>query len=115
MAFTSLGAILPDTSLKSLKFGNDREGGGSSNQPYIKKPFNVNLPPALNFLSNDFLLRGGVVGAPIASVTDVIRLGKYFIDIKSFSGIAFTLKQNLLSRLAPRTEASGKKIGRAHV
>jgi len=108
MAFISLGDILPDTGLKSLKYGHDREGGSSSNQPYIKKPFNVNLPPALNFLSNDFLLRGGVVGAPISSVTDVIRLGKYFADVKSFNGIAFTLKQNLLSRLAPRTEASGK-------
>ena len=25
------------TNLKSLKFGNDRPGGGSSNQPYIQK------------------------------------------------------------------------------
>ena len=91
MAFISLGDILPDTGLKSLKYGHDREGGSSSNQPYIKKPFNVNLPPALNFLSNDFLLRGGVVGAPISSVTDVIRLGKYFADVKSFNGISYSI------------------------
>ena len=25
------------TNLKSLKFGNDQRGGGSSNQPYIKR------------------------------------------------------------------------------
>jgi hypothetical protein len=42
------------TDLKSLKFGKDRPGGGSSNQPYIEKPLNLDLPPALDFLGNDF-------------------------------------------------------------
>jgi hypothetical protein len=99
-----------ETKLKSLKYGHDREGGGSSNQPYIKTPLDVNLPPALDFLSNDFILRGGPVGAPLAAATDVARLSKYFTDLKSPSGLLFIAKQNLLSRIAVRTEASGKFV-----
>jgi hypothetical protein len=99
-----------ETKLKSLKYGHDREGGGSSNQPYIKTPLDAKLPSSLDFLSNDFILRGGPVGAPLAAATDVARLSKYFTDLKSPSGLLFIAKQNLLSRLAARTETSGKFI-----
>jgi hypothetical protein len=98
------------TVFKDLKYGHDREGGGSSNQPYIKVPLNVNLPPAFNFLGSDFILRGGPVGAPLATANDVIRLTRYFADTKTPSGLLFIAKQNLLSRTAVNTEASGKLV-----
>jgi hypothetical protein len=91
-----------DTALKSLKFGNDRPGGGSSNQPYIKNPIDRPNTPALN---SDFLLRGGI-SAPLNALEDVARLTKYFFDFRNPSGLLFTAKQNLLSRTATKTEAS---------
>jgi len=126
-----------ETKLKSLKYGQDREGGGSSNQPYIKTPLDaklqlpssldfilrsgligtplktsldIKLPSALDFLNNDFILRGGPVGAPLAAATDVARLSKYFTDLKSPSGLLFIAKQNLLSRIAVQTQSSGKLV-----
>jgi hypothetical protein len=95
------------TDLTSLKFGKDRPGGGSSNQPYIEKPLNIDLPPTLDFLGNDFLLRGGPVGAPLATANDIARLTKYFTDFKNPSGLLFVAKQNLLSRTAVKTQTSG--------
>lgn len=102
-----MGLIDLQTNLKSLKYGKDRPGGGSSNQPYIKKPLDVNLPSSLDFLGSDFLLRGGPIGAPLSAANDVIRLSKYFADFKTPAGLLFVAKQNLLSRNAVRTEASG--------
>jgi hypothetical protein len=97
-----------DTQLKSLKFGNDRPGGGDSGQPFIQSPIgDQNQPSALD---TDFLLRGGI-NAPRNAVTDVIRLSKYFINLKSPKGLLFTAKQNILSLTAPETEASGKVNG----
>ena len=99
------------TDLKSLKYGNDIPGGGSSNQPYIKTPLTV--PSALSkYLGTDFLLRGGVIGAPLESANDIARLAKYFADFKSPSGILFIAKQNLLSRVAVRTQAGEAQIGK---
>ena len=98
------------TVFKDLKYGHDRIDGGSSNQPYIKTPLNVKLPPAFNFLGSDFILRGGPVGAPLATINDLARLTKYFADIKTPSGLLFIAKQNLLSRTAVRTQASGKLV-----
>jgi hypothetical protein len=95
------------TDLTSLKFGKDRPGGGSSGQPYIEKPLNLDLPPALDFLGNDFLLRGGPVGAPLATANDIARLTKYFTDFKNPSGLLFIAKKNLLSRTAVKTQTSG--------
>ena len=93
------------TDLKSLRFGRDRFNGGSSGQPYITS----NIPEGsstLGILDNDFLLRGGIT-AVTNSGTDVLRLGKMFIDTKSPSGILFTAKQQLLSRTSNRTQTSG--------
>jgi len=89
-----------DTSLKSLKFGRDRPGGGDSNQPYIKKPIS-NQP--LSLLDGDGLLRGGL-RAPLRALDDTARLSKYFFDFKNPSGLIFTAKQNLLSRIGTKTE-----------
>ena len=99
------------TNLRDLKFGRDRIDGGSSNQPYITSPI-----PDLDkesgefgFLNQDFILRGGSK-AVVNSITDVERLGRYFLDIKNPSGLLFVAKQNLLSRTAVRTQASGKLV-----
>ena len=98
-----MGLIDLKTNLKDLKFGHDRIHGGSSNQPYIKTPIpEGDFPPP----SPDFVLRGGL--HTVRDTTeDVLRLGKYFADPKSPSGFLFNAKQNLLSRTAVRTQASG--------
>ena len=104
-----MGLINLKTDLKSLKFGvkssSDRQGSGNSNQPYIKDPIGGNALPQ----SKDFLLRGGL-NAPLDAATDVARLTKMFFDFKSPSGILFIAKQNLLSRIAVNTQASGKGV-----
>jgi hypothetical protein len=88
----------------NLRYGNDTLGGGNSNQPYIQ----TSIPTGFSGLqnsTNDFILRGGMLAAK-DSVTDVRRLGKMFTDTKSPNGLLFIAKQNLLSRVAVRTQAS---------
>jgi len=100
------------TDLRSLRYGNDRPGGGSSGQPYIQKsiPSPEKDPSNLfNTSGPDSLLRGGLL-APIKAATDVSRLSQMFFDFKSPSGPLFIAKQNLLSRTSVKTEAS-KGIG----
>jgi hypothetical protein len=53
----------------------------------------------------DFLTRGNGFGF-IRTSDDVLRLTKYFTDDRSPSSNLFTAKQNILSRISPRTEAS---------
>jgi hypothetical protein len=98
-----LGLIDLQTDLKSLKFGKDRPGGGSSGQPYIKS--NIPDKEQPSFLDTDFVWRGGLK-APIRAAEDVARLSKYIFDPKSPRGVLFVAKQNLLSRTAVSTEAS---------
>jgi hypothetical protein len=88
---------------KSLKFGKDKPGGGSSNEPFMKKDINTAEPIQPGLLGFPSVLRGGIYSEALAA-TDVARLTKYFLTP---DGIQFALNQNLLSRLAPRTEASG--------
>ena len=89
-----------DTQLKSLKFGNDRPGGGDSGQPYIQSPIgDQNQPSALD---TDFLLRGGI-NAPKDADKDISRLTQYF---DTPQGVAFIAKQQLLSRTGVKTEAT---------
>lgn len=88
----------------NLKYGNDTLGGGDSNQPYIQ----TTIPTGFSGLQNstsDFILRGGMLAVK-DSVTDVRRLGKMFKDTKSPNGLLFVAKQNLLSRVAVRTQAA---------
>ena len=94
------------TNFKSLKFGNDRPGGGSSNQPYIQTPIPENDQPGILATGGpDFLLRGGIL-APLKAANDVSRLSQMFFDFKSPNGPLFIAKQNLLSRTSVKTEAS---------
>ena len=103
-----MGLINLKTNLKSLRYGNDQLGGGSSNQPYIK----TDIPAGFNnlqLLDNDFILRGGALAVK-DSATDILRLTKMFTDTKSPNGLLFIAKQNLLSRTAVRTQTSGRTL-----
>ena len=99
-----MGLIDLQTDLKSLKFGKDRFGGGDSGQPFIQNPI-IDEPGKLTQADSDFILRGGA-RAPLNAAEDVARLTKYMFSAKSPSGLLFTAKQNLLSRVAPKTESS---------
>tara|TARA_R110001592_G_scaffold114630_2_gene314610 strand:+ start:3647 stop:5452 length:1806 start_codon:yes stop_codon:yes gene_type:complete len=105
-----MGLIDLQTDLKSLKFGKDRFGGGDSGQPFIQNPI-IDEPGKLTTSGTDFLLRGGA-RAPLNAAEDVARLTKYMFSAKSPSGLLFIAKQNLLSRVAPKTESS-KGLGYA--
>jgi hypothetical protein len=101
-----MGLLNLKTDLKSLKYGNDQRGGGSSNQPYIVTP----IPDGYADTSPDFILRNGYLSNPISlaqdvsgfipvnSVQDVSRLTKLFADTKSPNGLLFIAKQELLER-----------------
>jgi hypothetical protein len=89
------------TDLTSLTFGHDRPGGGSSNQPYIQ----TEIPEDLPVQSPDFLLRNGFL-APVSAAKDTSRLTQMFFDFKSPNGLLFTAKENLLSRISVKTQAS---------
>ena len=89
-----MGLVNLKTDLKSLKYGRDRKGGGSSNQPYITTP----IPDGLTANGPDFLLRQGALQA---SLTDSERLFKWFSDPLSVNGLLFTAKQIALERQNP--------------
>lgn len=78
------------TDLKSLKYGNDRRGGGNSRQPFITTDIPEGYFPAT--LAPDFLLRNGFLN-PVNSATDSLRISKFFTTI---SGINFIAKQQAL-------------------
>jgi len=96
------------TDLTSLKYGHDRPGGGSSNQPYIQTDIPDGDLPAK---SPDFLLRDGLL-APVAAAKDTSRVTQMLFDTKSPRGLLFIAKENLLSRMSVKTQAS-KGIGYA--
>ena len=77
---------------------NTPQMGGAFQLPQIGGNFNIPSTP-------DFLVRGGLSN-PAYGFQDAFRLSSYFLDFKSPNGLFFSLKQNLLSRLSVRTEAS---------
>lgn len=81
---------------RSLKFGNDRPGGGSSKQPFIQQPLpGVNSDPNAPF--PDFLLRDPK-NALNDRVDDLKRIGKFLLTTE---GLLFVAKQQLLSLQNP--------------
>jgi len=78
---------------KSLKYGEDRQGGGSSNEPYITN----SIPDGYIGSSPDFILRGGILNPEFVK-NDVSRLTKFFTDTKSARGLLFIAKQQILER-----------------
>jgi hypothetical protein len=121
-----MSLVILKTNLKSLRYGKDRPGGGSSNQPYIKSPIPGDLSSTvvnpnnlqfldkvlgtgknlINFAGTDFFLRGGA-SAVSRAAKDVSRLTQMFADFKSPNGVLFAAKQNILSLTGVKTQASG--------
>jgi hypothetical protein len=68
-------------------------------------PLAGSLVYAVDDLPNipDSIIRGGTKSLS-RSVIDATRLTKYFLDYKSVNGVLFLAKQNLLSRVAVKTE-----------
>ena len=108
------GLLTLKTDLKSLKYGQDRPGGGDSGQPYIKTDINT-VDSGFNRLRltkfDDGLIRGGVIGALNASVVDTIRIGKFLTDPPK--GPLFIVKQVGLQLSNPRLESKEVKTDRA--
>ena len=89
--------VTANSSLRNLKFGSDRPGGGSSKQPFVKEPLPGVLEdnPNLGLLggAGDFIgLRQGTF---LRTADDVDRLGTFLLG--TTQGAAFITKQNLLS------------------
>jgi len=108
-----MALVSRDTDLKSLRYGQDRKGGGNSGQPYIQTPIPGNTPflPRIGLFGTgtggeDFLLRGGTL-TPSRAAKDVSRLTQMFFDLKSPNGALFIAKQNVLSRVGVKSQASG--------
>ena len=55
--------------------------------------------------SSDFILRGGLQ-APLRSALDVERLKRWKNNPSNADGLIFSVKQNVLSRINPKTEAT---------
>lgn len=100
------------TALRSLRYGNDQPGGGSSGEPYITQA----LPPAYQqqpassniWLSDSGLIRGGFTGATVASGRDFLRIGKFLTDAPR--GPLFIAKQIGLQLSNPQLETTGFNV-----
>lgn len=104
------------TDLTSLRFGGDRPGGGSSNQPYMQFPIDNEQAPSairnyyeINRTALDFPVRGGAItqlltagSSIISSTLDRERIQKFFKDAPR--GTAFIEKQLGLQLTNPRTQ-----------
>ena len=97
------------TDLKSLRFGRDKQGGGSSNQPYIVTPIPEGDTTGASELYGDFLLRGGAL-RPTLVARNTSRLIQFLTDFKTGDGVAFIAKQNLLARLNPPSIGQPNRI-----
>ncbi len=97
----SIVTQINNTKFRSLKYGNDRLNGGSSNQPYIQTPI---LEKSPGTGGPDFLLRGGLL-IPDRTLKDVSRITQMFFDTRSPNGLLFTAKQNILSLTEVNTKA----------
>jgi hypothetical protein len=97
------------TNLKSLKWGKDRIGGGSSNQPYIKSSIPNDITKLGKTGGPDFLVRGGTL-LPSRIKDDGVRLTKMLGDTKSTNGLLFTAKQFSLSRIGVNTQAGKSSL-----
>jgi hypothetical protein len=104
-----MGLINLRTNLKSLRFGNDTQGGGASGLPYIQ----TGLPedsPAGEYLASiarnsaDWPLRGGQYWA-VASTEDAVRVSRFLTDFPK--GTIFTTKQVQLQKSNPKIETGG--------
>lgn len=104
-----MGLIDLKTDLKSLKYGRDKAGGGSSGQPFVQKPLPTSLSQTGNTGGFDSLVRGGTLTVG-KTADDVSRLTQLLLTPKTLQGPLFTAKQNLLSRQGVATQASPRGL-----
>jgi hypothetical protein len=94
------------TDLKSLRFGQDRPGGGSSGQPFhtpnYRKKFELGTSGLAQTGGPDMFLRGGYL-TPGRILADEERLLKLFSLTPQ--GLLFTPQQNQLSQVGTRLQA----------
>ena len=104
------------TDFKSLRYGSDQPGGGSSGQPFMQFPIDdESTPPEFkrlyeaNRTSLDFPIRGGAISQLIAgdfgaitSTVDRVRIERFFKSAPR--GTAFIEKQKGLQLTNPRTQ-----------
>ena len=102
-----MGLLDLKTDLKSLKYGKDTPGGGSSGQPYIQTDINIGNQTVK--AGDDGRIRGGAEGVKNASTTDLLRI-KRFIDSKP-KGKLFITNQIGLQLSNPRLETRKLKTG----
>ena len=106
------------TALRSLKYGNDQPGGGSSGEPYVTSkippPYKQQVDSTTIWNSDNGLIRGGFTGATLASGRDTLRIGKFLVDLPR--GPLFIAKQVGLQlsnpQLERRTDALGQLLGK---
>jgi len=102
-----MGIINLQTNLKSLKWGNDTQGGGDSGLPYIKTGLPENSTALERIalesakFSADYPQRGGLY-AVRAAAEDTIRIRKFLTDFPK--GSNFTSKQVALQKSNPLIE-----------
>lgn len=87
------------TDLKSLRFGKDRIGGGSSREPFNTN--SINGTPG-DTGGPDFLLRANTLQR---TGEDLSRIGQFMISPK---GLQFAAKQNVLSRTAVKLQRNSE-------
>jgi hypothetical protein len=100
------------TNLKSLKYGQDRPGGGDSGQPYQQVDINKVDSGFNRFRMTKFddgFIRGGIVGAANASIVDTLRIGKFLTDLPK--GPLWIVKQVGLQLSNPKLESKAPKTG----
>lgn len=83
---------------KSIPFGDDEPGGGSSGQPFIQRSIGETWSPSN---SDDGLMPLGIIGSTARSVADVERITKFFATPK---GVTFLAKQVGLQLSNPQLE-----------
>jgi len=93
------------TDLKSLRYGKDNLGGGSSGQPFVKKP----IPDSFSQIGvtggSNFIVRGGTLVAE-STVDDVSRLTQLLYNPLTPNGFLFSQKQKELGKTNVQTQAS---------
>lgn len=104
------------TDLKSLRFGRDVPGGGTSQYtqrvlqpltPKYKDSFGLPIEELGQTGGPDFILRGGKY-AVLGSAKDVSRLTRLFVDTPV--GLSFTAKQNILGLTGQDYSAGGPSL-----
>jgi hypothetical protein len=90
------------TDLKSLRYGQDRPGGGSSNQPYHKVNYRKRFEQGTEDLArtggSNLYIRGGYL-LPGRILADEERIGKWLI---SPEGLSWVGQQQVLSTIGTR-------------